>query len=94
LTVAEITARYVTCAGCGKPALGRDSQREILRHGLGDQIKDQRLEGGRIKGRPYCMPCLEVDESKISGISGGIAGPRDVSGEHGSWDNAIRRHEG
>lgn len=46
---------------------------------------------GRIKGRPFCSPCLAISSSGVSGVSGG----RGAGGDPSPWqENAVRSMEG
>ncbi len=71
--------KYCNCAECGKEAVAISS-RLMATDG-------ERIIGGHIKGRPYCLQCLAVRP-----IPGG-AGRREDDG--GPWQqNAVRSMEG
>ena len=76
------------CANCSKLLLGSyGGPRPYLRQKR-RQWNPPTIHG-RIKGRCYCEGCLNAPTTAL----GGHPGPRDISGEWGSWDNAIRRLE-
>jgi hypothetical protein len=77
--------KMCNCAGCGKEMLGESMA--MLYSQLPRTKQDQlgTMIGGRILGRPYCLPCLTTTRKR------GKPGLIDFS----PWDeNATRTSEG
>lgn len=79
------TAKVCNCRGCG--AL-------LLAPNQGIEIKNVTLPevAGKIDGKPYCTGCLEVRQSGVGGVSGGLPSPLDREGDYeGGYGSIAKR---